>query len=104
LVPLSRSVTISGMSTRIRKNLGLVAHACGLCGGQRVMLVESRRVRRLADRLHGSWDPHLRLTEVCQDCAARTRVDNVVALLPAEWITAADGGMPVRVQGPTPLS
>jgi hypothetical protein len=92
------------MVKRVRKNLGLIAHACGLCGGQRAMLVESRRVRRFADRLHGSWDPHLRLTEVCQDRAARTRVDNVVAVLPAARTARTDGGVLRGVRGPTAVS
>jgi hypothetical protein len=72
------------MNIRTRTVLGQMQHACGLCGESRVTLVESRRVRRLADRLNASWDPQVRLTETCQACGARHRVDNVVASLPSE--------------------
>jgi hypothetical protein len=84
-------VTLEHMTQRTRTVLGPADHACGLCGDERVMLVESRRVRRLADRFTTSWNPHVRLTETCQGCGARTRVDNVVAPLPPETGVAAAG-------------
>jgi hypothetical protein len=63
------------MSARTRIVLGPADHACRLCGEGTPELVESRKVRRLRDRLNVAWDPEVRLTEVCPSCGARTRVE-----------------------------
>jgi hypothetical protein len=90
------------MSIRTRTVLGPVGRACGLCGADRVALVESRRVRRLADRFNASWDPQIRLTETCRACGARTRVDNVVASLPHQSEVLID--TPASADGIVPIS
>lgn len=67
--------TIFLMISRTRVALGPTNHACQLCGQGTPELIESRKVRRLRDRLNAAWDPEVRLTEVCPACGARTRVE-----------------------------
>ncbi|MGY1752161.1 hypothetical protein [Blastococcus sp. SYSU D01042] len=68
------------MKTRERRVLGPADHPCVLCGKTDVVVIESRKVRHLRDRLNPSWDPHVRVTEACGTCGARSFVvrDNVV--------------------------
>jgi len=60
---------------RERHVLGPTGHPCSLCGHSDVVLIESRNVRLFRDRLNPSWDPHVRLTEACSQCGARSLVE-----------------------------
>lgn len=68
------------MKLRERHVVGQADHPCLLCGHSEVVVIESRNVRSFRDRLNPSWDPHVRVTEACSKCGARSFVmrDNVV--------------------------
>lgn len=42
-----------------------------MCGRSELVVIESRNVRRLRDRLSTAWDPRVRVTEFCNHCGAR---------------------------------
>ncbi len=63
------------MTPRERRVLGAADHACSLCGNDTVVLVESRNVRRLRDRLSTRWDARVRVAEACSHCGARAVLD-----------------------------
>jgi hypothetical protein len=66
------------MEVRQRRavEIGVSTQPCGVCGGGNVVAMESRAVRRGADRLNPLWKSASRTHDLCRDCGAKHRTEH----------------------------
>jgi|tagenome__1003787_1003787.scaffolds.fasta_scaffold20688126_2 hypothetical protein len=56
---------------RQRRQIGRSDRACGVCAAVGMTIIESRAVRRGADRLNPLFDPAIKRYELCRACGTK---------------------------------